>query len=198
MKKLFLLLVAAASFNVNAALITVSTDKATYNVGDTIVATVSATNLALPGGFQTLFSGYSTLLTFNASLLDVVSGSAMSLAPYGPDTFMFPAELLSPPTVSGNNIGMSSVAFNFNPASQLGRNSIGLFSVSFIAKAIGDTVLAMGPSFLSDPAFPFPLPTQVGTQNASFTITQVSAPGTGLLAALALAGLIVVRRRASH
>ena len=198
MKKLFLLLVAAATFNVNAAFITVSTDKATYNVGDTIVATVSATNLALPGGFQTLFSGYSTQLTFDASLLEFVNGSAMSLAPFGPEFASFPFGPLFNQTILGNSITVNSFLFPFDPASQLGRNTIGLFSVSFIAKAIGDAVLAMGPSSLSDPAFPSLPPTQVGTQNASFTITQVSAPGTGLLAALALAGLIVVRRRLGH
>lgn len=198
MKKLFLLLVAAATFNVNAALITVSTDKATYNVGDTIVATVSATNLALPGGFQTLFSGYSTQLTFDASLLDAVSGSVMSLAPFGPELAPFPIGPLFNQTILGNSVTVNSFLFPFDPTSQLGRNTIGLFSVSFTAKAIGDAVLAMGLSSVSEPAFQSLPPTQVGTQNTSFAITQVSAPGTGVLAALALAGLVVMRRRVSR
>ena len=41
MKKFFLLIMAVASFNANAALISITTDKDTYSVGETIMATVS-------------------------------------------------------------------------------------------------------------------------------------------------------------
>jgi MYXO-CTERM domain-containing protein len=199
MKKLFLLLVAMATFNANAALISVTTDKAIYNVGDTVTATVSISDLFDANSVQTLFSGYITSLAFDTSFLELVSSSATSLNPYGTNAISFPgfppqpadlfAAMLNSPV--GNTLAVQSVANTTDIASQFGRNTIGLFTVSFIANAIGDSVLTMGPSFVSS------LPLPVATQNASFSVAQVPAPSTGLLAALALAGLALSRRRAN-
>jgi MYXO-CTERM domain-containing protein len=194
MKKLFLLLVAMATFNANAALISVSTDKAVYNLGDTVTATVSISDLFDANSVQTLFSGYTAMFTFDASLLELITGSTMSLSPFGP----FSAEPFFTPSEFGDSVGVKSTElFNFNPASQLGRNTIGLFTVNFIANAIGDSVLTMGPSTISAPFDPFAPPTVVSTQNASFSVAQVPAPSTGILAVLALAGLALSRRRAN-
>ena len=194
MKKLFLLLVAMATFNANAALISVSTDKAVYNVGDTVTATVSISDLFDANSVQTLFSGYTAMFTFDASLIELITGSTMSLSPFGPDLGPFPAEPFFTPSEFGNNVGVMSSSINFNPASQLGRNTIGLFTVNFIANAIGDSVLAMGPSTISEP---FSQPIPVLTQNANFSVAQVPAPSTGILAALALVGLALSRQRAN-
>jgi MYXO-CTERM domain-containing protein len=190
MKKLFLLLVAMATFNANAAIISVTTDKAVYNVGDTVTATVSISDLFDANSVQTVFSGYTAMFTFDQSLLELITGSTMSLSPFGP----FSAEPFFTPSEFGDSVGVMSAVFNFSPASQFGRNDIGLFTVNFIANAIGDSVLAMGPSTISEP---FSQPIPVSTQNASFSVAQVPAPSTGLLAALALAGLALSRRRAN-
>ena len=54
MNKFFLLLLAVSAFNANAAIISISTDKDVYNVGETVTATVNATNL-IENGVQTYF-----------------------------------------------------------------------------------------------------------------------------------------------
>ena len=196
MKKLFLLLVTMATFNANAALISVSTDKAVYNVGDTVTATVSISDLFDANSVQTLFSGYITSLTFDTSFLELVSGSAISLNPYGTEATVtrivpfLPVDVFAAPP-NGNILEIQSTANTLDFSSQFGRNTIGLFTVNFIANDIGDSVLTMGPSFVSS------LPLPVATQNASFSVAQVPAPSTGLLAALALAGLALSRRRAN-
>lgn len=199
MKKLFLLLVAMATFNANAALISVSTDKAVYNVGDTVTATVSISDLFDDNSVQTLFSSYLTSLTFDTSFLELVSGSAISLNPYGTNAVSFPllppqpadffAAMLNSPV--GNILAVQSVANTTDLASQFGRATIGLFTVNFIANAIGESTITMGQTTI--PSLPLP----VATQNASFSVAQVPAPSTGLLAALALAGLALSRRRAN-
>ena len=65
MKKFFLLLMAAATFNANAAIISITTDKDTYNVGETIMATVSATDLIDDNAVQTYFWGYDVSIFFD-------------------------------------------------------------------------------------------------------------------------------------
>ena len=44
MKKIILMVLAIATFNANAAIIEISTDKSIYQVGETITATVSFSN----------------------------------------------------------------------------------------------------------------------------------------------------------
>ena len=73
---------AAATFNANAALISITTDKDTYNVGETITATVSASKLSV-GGVQTYFNGYIALFNFDSLFLSLDVSSIMDLGALG-------------------------------------------------------------------------------------------------------------------
>lgn len=201
MKKLFLMLVAAVSFNANAALISLTTDKDVYNVGDTVTVTVSLTNLS-NGPFQTLFSAYVTEFSFDSSLLQFVDGSIQSLMPFGE----LPSMLPGGPSLSneffygidfGNSLTVQSSDIFDLSALQFGSNTIGLYSAQFIATALGDNVTPF--TFLQS-AFTDALDTQaqstiVDSQTASFSVAEVPAPSTLLLSLLALAGVAVARSR---
>lgn len=192
MKKLFLMLVAAVSFNANAALISLTTDKDVYNVGDTVTVTVSLTDLS-NGPFQTLFSAYVTAFSFDTALLQFVDGSVKSAFPFG--NSIPPLELFFGGGIS-NSVSASSTGFGL-AAPQFGGNTVALYTVEFIARTLGDNVTPFTflQSEFSDAFDPSVQSTSADTRTASFSVAEVPAPSTLLLSLLALAGVAVARSR---
>ncbi|MEC8418618.1 MAG: cohesin domain-containing protein [Pseudomonadota bacterium] len=192
MKKLFLMLVAALSFNANAALISLTTDKDVYNVGDTVTVTVSLTDLS-NGPFQTLFSAYVTAFSFDTALLQFVDGSVKSAFPFG--NSITPLELFFG-GVRSNSVSASSTSFGL-AAPQFGGNTVALYTVEFIARTLGDNVTPFTflQSDFSDAFDPSAQSTSADTRTASFSVAEVPAPSTLLLSLLALAGVAVARSR---
>jgi len=199
MKKLFLMLVAAVSFNANAALISLTTDKDVYNVGDTVTVTVSLTNL-FDGPSQTLFSSYVTAFSFDSALLQYVDGSVQSLMPFGdsaPSALpSFPMELFLG-SVIGNIVSGQSTGLPGSSVAQFGLNTVGLYTVQFIATTLGDDIAPFTflQSEFTDATNLFAQPTSADTRTASFSVAEVPAPSTLLLSLLALAGVAVARSR---
>jgi len=213
MKKLFLMLVAAVSFNANAVFISLTTDKDTYSVGDVVTVTASASELSIDGG-QYFFSGYLVAFTWNNSVLKLVNNSLQSLMPYGPKLApLFPtipagsflpgafaanpfneAELFSNFSQVANVLEINSAVQNADPFTQSGSDEIGLFSVQFIANELGENIsfTGVGDSQLSDL---LGAPENVRLQSASFSVAEVPAPSTLLLSLLALVGVAVARSR---
>lgn len=196
MKKLILVFLAAMTFNANAALITLTTDKTEYNVGDTINVTVSLTDL-FENGTQTLFSSYVTAFSFDSSLLSAVEPSLTSLMAFGPSMApgIFPSELFAG-SVAGNTVAGSSVAFlGANPFFQSGMTTVGLYTLQFIATAAGDNIDAF--SFTQSDFVDAALGStqSAAVETARFTVSQVPAPNTGILALLGLAALVYSRKQ---
>lgn len=84
MKKIILMVLAIATFNANAAIIEISTDKSIYQVGETITATVSFSNEDAFLGivpFPQPFDVYNTTIGFNDSLLSFIGASTLN--PFG-------------------------------------------------------------------------------------------------------------------
>ena len=80
MKKIILMVLAIATFNANAAIIEISTDKSIYQVGETITATVSFSNEDAFLGivpFPQPFDVYNTTIGFNDSLLSFIGASTL-------------------------------------------------------------------------------------------------------------------------
>lgn len=204
MKKLFLVLLAAMTFNANAALITLTTDKTEYNVGETINVTVSLTDL-FENGVQTFFSSYVTTFDFDTTALSYVDGSITSLMAYGPampPMFPFapalPAELFEG-TNNSSEIKGNAFALSADPFSQAGLTTVGLYTLQFVASTAGVNldVFTFTQSQIVDATVPVGFPQTVATQTAQFTVNQVPAPSTGVLALIGLAAL-VLKRKKSH
>ncbi|BCO19556.1 hypothetical protein KUC3_24130 [Alteromonas sp. KC3] len=196
MKKLILVFLAAMTFNANAAFITLTTDKTEYNVGDTISVTVSLTGL-VENGTQTFFSSYVTAFNFDSSVLSAVEPSLTSLMAFGPSMApgIFPSELFAG-SVTGNMVSGSSIASPMaNPFFQSGMTTVGLYTLQFIATAAGDNIDAF--SFTQSDFFDAALgSTQTAdVETARFTVSQVPAPSTGILALLGLAALVYSRKQ---
>ncbi|WP_334014899.1 PEP-CTERM sorting domain-containing protein [Alteromonas sp. S167] len=203
MKKLFLMLVAAVSFNANAALISLTTDKNVYNVGETVTVTVSLTGL-LVGADQSKFSAYVTAFSFDTTLLQYVDGSLESLMPFGGSTptsipMVLPNFLIETfsGSVTGNNVSAQSIGGIGSSAPQFGGNTVALYTVEFIARTLGDNVTPFTflQSDFSDAFDPSVQSTSADTRTASFSVAEVPAPSTLLLSLLALAGVAVARSR---
>ncbi|GFD89648.1 hypothetical protein KUL152_18740 [Tenacibaculum sp. KUL152] len=198
MKKLILVFLAAMTFNANAALITLTTDKTEYNVGDTINVTVSLTDL-IENGTQTLFSSYVTAFSFDSSVLSAVEPSLTSLTAFGPAMApgIFPSELFAGSvSVTANMVSGSSIASPVaNPFFQSGMKTVGLYTLQFIATAAGDNIDAF--SFTQSDFFDAALDSTqtAAVKTARFTVSQVPAPSTGILALLGLAALVYSRKQ---
>ncbi|AXT39974.1 PEP-CTERM sorting domain-containing protein [Alteromonas sp. BL110] len=195
MKKFFLLLLAAATFNANAALISITTNKDVYNVGETIIATVSATELIDDNAVQTYFNGYNALFDFDSLLLSLNISSIVDLGALGaqPMVGTFGSD--------GNTLSIDAIEFIFASSTpffpgavfaQEGKDVVELFSFSLLALNAGiidltptSVVLAQGGN-----------PQSNTIEGTSFEIAQVPAPGTFALSLLALAGMLFARKRA--
>ena len=209
MKKLFLMLIAAVTLNANAAIIEISTDKGSYDIGETITATISLSSLSNVGSLPTLFDVYNTVFSFDTSLLSYVAGSAASQGPFGvlgqvADSFGLP--MPSPvielflPQIEGNLATVGSFAFQ-GPGIDIGyqfQNVINdLYTVQFIANAVGRASFSpLSASVGFGGTLGGGIPQDIEFKGASFDITQVPAPGTLALSLLALGGMFFARKRA--
>jgi hypothetical protein len=194
MKKLFLLLVAAATFNANAALISITTDKDTYNVGETITATVRASKLSL-NGVQTYFNGYSARFDFDSLLLSLDVSSILDLGALGNQSVV---------STNGSTestlsiISIESFLAAFDPSfegavfTQNGKSSVELFSFDLLALNTGSVNLSPVNAELAQGGSPLD---GITVGSTSFTIAQVPAPGTFVLSLLALSGMFFARKR---
>ena len=197
MKKFFLLLMAAATFNANAALISITTDKDTYDVGETIMATVSATELFDDNAVQTYFYGYKALFNFDSSLLSLDVTSVLDLGALGNQPMVDTNES-SESTL--NIISIESFFAAFVPFfegavfTQNGKSTVELFSFNLLALNAGTVELSPVNSVITNNGG-VALP-NVSTESTSFTIAQVPAPGTFALSLLALGGMFFARKRA--
>jgi len=198
MKKFFLLLLAVSAFNANAAIISISTDKDVYNVGETVTATVNATNL-IENGIQTYFYGYDVLLMLNSPLISFDPASIIDLGSLGAQSTSF--TMASNPTMlsaSGIEFFLAQIDPFFPGAqfTQAGRNTVSLFTFELVALSAGVVELSNLIANLSNstggnrPG--------VSTQSTSFTIAEVSTPSTLLLSILAVAGVVFTRKRANR
>lgn len=189
MKKFFLLLMAAATFNANAALISITTDKDTYNVGETIMATVSATDLIDDNAVQTYFWGYDVSIFFDTLFVSFDPSTIMELGAFG-GLAAGPLNSSTSDLVSLTNV----VLFVDMEPIQKGKDEIALFSFALVALSDGLVELSFSKAELSNNiGFSLLLDTPQGT---SFEIAQVPAPGTFALSLLALGGMVFARKRA--
>ena len=189
MKKFFLLLMAAATFNANAAIISITTDKDTYNVGETIMATVSATDLIDDNAVQTFFWGYDVSIFFDTLFVSFDPSTIMELGAFG-GLAAGPLNSSTSDLVSLTNV----VLFVDMEPIQKGKDEIALFSFALVALSDGLVELSFSKAELSNNiGFSLLLDTPQGT---SFEIAQVPAPGTFALSLLALGGMVFARKRA--
>lgn len=209
MKKLFLMLIAAVTLNANAAIIEISTDKSSYDIGETITATISLSSLSNVGALPTLFDVYNTAFSFDTSLLSYVAGSAASKGPFGalgqiadPLGLPMPSPVIELflPLIEGNLATVGSFAFQ-GPGVDIGyqfQNVINdLYTVQFSANAVGRASFSpLSASIAFGGTLGDGLPQNIEFRGTSFDITQVPAPGTFTLSLLALGGMFFARKRA--
>ena len=187
MKKFFLLLMAAATFNANAAYISITTDKDTYSVGETITATVRASELSL-NGVQTYFFGYDIAVFFDSLFVSFDSTTVMDLGSIG-TPFFGPLN-----DSSANSASLSSATLAPVEFFQKGKTEVDIFSFVLVALESGMVDLSFSKAELSNNiGFNLFLDAPQGT---SFEIAQVPAPGTFTLSLLALSGMFFARKRA--
>lgn len=204
MKKIILMVLAIASFSAKAAIIEISTDKAIYQVGETITATVSFSNedaflASVP--FPQPFDVYNTIVEFDESLLGFIS--AYTLNPFGTINVSGDPifELFLPKTKPGGVLEIGSsildqaggIDFLYQSTTPL----IGLYSLKFIAQAAGSSDLnGLEGSFNFGGVLLGGQNQEIDIKSTSFTIAQVPAPGTFALSLLALGGMFFARKRA--
>ncbi|WP_394224418.1 hypothetical protein [Alteromonas gracilis] len=197
MKKFFLLLLTISTLNANAAIISISTDKDVYNVGETVTATVNAKNL-IESGIQTYFYGYDILLMLNNPLISFDPASITDLGSLGAQSVTF-TMASNPSTVSASGVEFFLARMDpFFPGAkftQEGRGMVSLFSFELVALSAGVVELSNIIASLSD-GLGGNVP-DVSTQSTRFAIAEVSAPTTLALSILALAGVMFTRKRAN-
>ncbi|MBQ4830548.1 hypothetical protein J8L84_14825 [Alteromonas sp. MMG017] len=193
MRKFIIGLFALIGFSAQAAVINISTDQASYNVGDTITANVwidivelQGSNLAQPiiGGFVMSLMADTASLSYNAD--SIMFGDKLGTTALGA---IFPAGL-----------GMYSIqSAAFTPDVfffQAGLTSFELFSLEFTAlNSVSDAFFGLTASVSE---FGSLVGTPVSTASTEFSVeaTSVPAPSTGVLALLACFGMMVSRVKA--
>lgn len=187
MKKFFLLLMAAATFNANAAYISITTDKNTYNVGETITATVRASEVSL-NGVQTYFFGYDIAVLFDSLFVSFDQTTVTDLGAIG-IPFFGPLN-----DSSANSASLSSATVAPVNFFQDGKTEVDIFSFVLVALDSGIVDLSFSEAQLSD--FFGDNIADNNPQGTSFTIAQVPAPGTFALSLLAIGGMFFARKRA--
>ena len=204
MKKIILMLLVIATFNANAAIIEISTDKSIYQVGETITATVSFSNEDAFSGsvpFVQSFDVYNTIVGFNESLLSFIS--ADTLNPFGTINVSGDPifELFLPEANPGGVLEIGSSIFDHKGGIDFLYQSttpvIGLYSLKFIAQAAGISELSgLEGSFNFGGVSLGGEKKEIDINSTSFEIAQVPAPGTFVLSLLALGGMFFARKRA--
>ncbi|MDW5286388.1 PEP-CTERM sorting domain-containing protein [Alteromonas macleodii] len=203
MKKIILMVLAIATFNANAAIIEISTDKPIYQVGETITATVSFSNedafLDRTLIVQT-FDVYNTVIGFDATVINFVDASTLN--PFGAiNTLGDPiSELFLPLTYFGGVLEIgSSIVDHFGGIDFIYQSTtpvIDLFSLKFVAQAAGTSALnGLEGSINFGGVFLGGENKEIEINSASFTVAQVPAPGTLALSLLALGGMVFARKR---
>ncbi|MEC9025710.1 MAG: PEP-CTERM sorting domain-containing protein [Pseudomonadota bacterium] len=200
MKKIILMVLAIATFNANAAMIEISTDKSIYQVGETITATVSFSNEDAFLGivpFPQPFDVYNTTIGFNDSLLSFIGASTLN--PFGSVSSLGNPvlEMFLPPFLPGGILEIGSLAYleQIDLFYQLQTPVIGLYTVQFIAQSVGDiTIDGLSGSYIFQGSQGGQL-TPIQVSSASFSIAEVPAPGTFALSLLALGGMFFARKR---
>ncbi|WOI39093.1 hypothetical protein R1T43_08740 [Alteromonas sp. CI.11.F.A3] len=192
MKKFIIGLFALVGFSAQAAVINISTDQASYSVGDTVTATVNLdvnAFLALSGTLPII--GLENIFTYDPISLTFTGGSVT----FGDSSgFTFFDGLL--PGVPGM-LAVSSVGF-FPLSSMLEiledqqslAGSLDLYTLNFSAvSAVNDLAFGVSGTVLNSNGVPL----QATTSSSQFSITEVPAPSTGVLALLACFGMMVSR-----
>ena len=193
MKKFIIGLFALVGFSAQAAIINISTDQASYNVGDTITANVwidivelQGSNLAQPiiGGFVMSLMADATSLSYNDDSImfgDKLGAGALSaLLPVGFGVYSIQSAAFTPSVFT----------------LQAGLTSFELFSLEFTAlSSVSDALFGLTASVSEFGSF---VGTPVSTASTEFSVeaTSVPAPSTGVLALLACFGMMVSRVKA--
>ena len=193
MKKFIIGLFALVGFSAQAAIINISTDQASYNVGDTITANVwidivelQGSNLAQPiiGGFVMSLMADATSLSYNDDSImfgDKLGAGALSaLLPVGFGVYSIQSAAFTPSVFT----------------LQAGLTSFELFSLEFTAlSSVSDALFGLTASVTEFGSF---VGAPVSTASTAFSVeaTSVPAPSTGVLALLACFGMAVSRVKA--
>ena len=193
MRKFIIGLFALVGFSAQAAIINISTDQASYNVGDIITANVWIDIAELQGGspVQPIISGFVMELMADATNLS-----------YNDDSIMFGDKLGATAlgAIFPAGLGMYSIqSAAFTPDVfflQAGLTSFELFSLEFTAlNSVSNALFGLTASVSE---FSSLVGTPVSTASTAFSVeaTSVPAPSTGVLALLACFGMMVSRVKA--
>jgi hypothetical protein len=193
MKKFIIGLFALVGFSAQAAVINISTDQTSYNVGDTVTANVWIDIVELQGSnlAQPIISGFVMSLMADATSLEYNVGSIMFGDKLGAGALsgLFPVGF---GTYSIQSAGFTSTLFSL----QAGLTSFELFSLEFTAlSSVSDALFGLTASVTEFGSF---VGAPVSTASTAFSVeaTSVPAPSTGVLALLACFGMAVSRVKA--
>lgn len=193
MKRLILSAVCLlASMTANAAIINIDVDRAHYNLGEEVTATVSVSDLSDPFFGDTFVGAFDFILNYDANILAVLPGSVVFSDNLG-DGVLTSAQFSLDDGFGGLAVNEVSFVFDLFTLQDLSV-PLELFSVTFLATSTGiasfDVAAGLSPDLLAD-SFGFGIPV-TDVQSDSF---EVNAPATlGML--LMAGGLLIMRRRA--
>ncbi|MCQ8849119.1 hypothetical protein NQT74_11050 [Alteromonas stellipolaris] len=195
MKKFIIGLFALVGFSAQAAVINISTDQTSYNVGDTVTANVWIDIVELQGSnlAQPIISGFVMSLMADATSLEYNVGSIMFGDKLGAGALsaLFPV-LGDTYSIQSAGVPFSTTLFTL----QSGLESFDLFSLEFTAlSSVSDALFGLTASVTEFGSF---VGAPVSTASTAFSVeaTSVPAPSTGVLALLACFGMVVSRVKA--